>query len=101
MDPAERTRVRMLTGFDRAPPSPHQAWTAKTIERRGSGARRWTRDYLLSAFAGAFAAPVALPPAVPPTAAGAFFDARRLISPSMPCCFTTASNSERYVMTRL
>src|SRR5262249_47576717 len=34
--------------------------------------------------------------AVPPTAApGEFFDARRLIRPSTPSCFTTLSNSER------
>ena len=33
--------------------------------------------------------------ALPPTAAGVFFCARRLIRPSMPSCFTTASNSER------
>ena len=31
----------------------------------------------------------------PPTPAGVFFCARRLISPSMPSCFTTWSNSLR------
>src|SRR4029077_1244869 len=36
-----------------------------------------------------------------PSLAGLFFCVRRLISPSMPSCFTTASNSLREVRTRL
>ena len=58
-----------------------------------SGANRCLApNYFLSALAGVFSDLAALPPT---PAAGMFFEARRLIRPSMPSCFTTASNSER------